>query len=1169
MKQIPLSSLLIAVCLALNICAARGQTETELIAVLQSNAGAAQKAEACKQLRQVGTVAAVPALKPLLMDERVSQAARFALEGIAAPEAAAALRDALGKTSGLLQVGIVDSLGWKRDTAAVGALKPLLAAPEADLAGAAALALGRIGGSEALVALRAARGNASPAVRSFVAEGLLHCAEQLCAEKKDADARGLYELLATPTELESIRVAAHAGLIRCAGKDALAKIEAALKGTDAAAQLAALKLAGEIQDANATRVLAGLLPASSPALQIGLLALLQARGDVAALPAVQAAAQSQELSVRVAALSALGELGDAGTVSPLAQAATSAHAVEQKAARGALVSLRRGDVAGALVAQLDAATPPVQVELIRALTARAETTAVPALLRLARSDHPAARQAAFRALSSLADGSHAGALVKLLQDAKDDTARTEVVGVFESLAERLPDGQGLDSEPIVRGAAGGQFETRGALLQVCAFFASEPLRAVFRAALKDDDTAVRAAAARALCNARDPALLPDLLAVARETSDAGLRSSAIEGIVRLATDDAAGLAAARRTEALVAAFELATRAPDKRRVLSGLSRVPSVTTLKLAEQAASDPAVKAEAEAARLAITKRLGFRGPFIQDWLVCGPFSRSGVAGALAVFEVAFGPEVPGEAVEWRAVPRAEHVNLAALFPGAESCAAYLKAELIAPRDADAVLLIGSDDGVKAWLNDQVVHSNNVDRGDAADQDLALVRLRQGTNALMLKVTQGGGGWSARARVVGADGQPIAGLQTAAPAAPPVVTKPAPPPPAPKPSVLPPRDSFKKLRLSDQFYAEGAYYGDFNRDGKLDIVAGPFWFEGPDFTKRHEYRPVQVFDPKNYSDNFLTYTGDPNGDGWTDILCVPWPGKEGFWYENPAGQPGHWKRHLYYNMVGNESPVWGDVTGDGRPELLFNNEGWLGYAASDPANPTQPWVFHAVSTQDKRYQRYAHGVGFGDLNGDGRMDILERIGWWEHPAQPQPGEPWKFHPFHFADAAAQMLVYDVNGDGLADVITAWHCHEYGLLWYEQVRREGQSPDWKRHVILPTKPDLQSTDLRVSQLHAFDLVDMNGDGLKDIVTGKRFWAHGPEGDPEPNAPAVVLWFELRRGPGGQVTYVPHLIDDDSGVGTQVAAVDLNGDGRPDVVVANKKGIFLHLSQPNTASPKP
>jgi hypothetical protein len=371
----------------------------------------------------------------------------------------------------------------------------------------------------------------------------------------------------------------------------------------------------------------------------------------------------------------------------------------------------------------------------------------------------------------------------------------------------------------------------------------------------------------------------------------------------------------------------------------------------------------------------------------------------------------------------------------------------------------------------------------------------------------------------------------------------------------------SFRKLPLSDRFYAEGAYYGDFNRDGKMDIVAGPFWFEGPDFQKKHEIRPPKEFDPKDYSDNFLTFTGDFNGDGWTDVLYIGYPGAPAYWYENPAGKAGPWRKHLAYANVGNESPCWGDINGDGRPELVFNNDGYLGYATFDPSRPDQPWTFHAISGQDARYQKYTHGVGFGDINGDGRIDIVEAVGWWEQPADANKAQTWKFHPYRFAEAAAQILVTDVDGDGLADVITAWHCHHYGLVWYKQVKGPERQIVWQQHVILSPTPDLNSKDLRISQMHALELVDMNGDGVKDVVTGKRFWAHGPKGDKEPDAPAVVYWFECRRDGRGGVLFVPHLIDDDSGVGTQVTATDLNGDGIPDVIVANKKGIFVHLSK--------
>jgi hypothetical protein len=375
------------------------------------------------------------------------------------------------------------------------------------------------------------------------------------------------------------------------------------------------------------------------------------------------------------------------------------------------------------------------------------------------------------------------------------------------------------------------------------------------------------------------------------------------------------------------------------------------------------------------------------------------------------------------------------------------------------------------------------------------------------------------------------------------------------------PPAPTFKKLQLTDKFYAEGAYYADFNKDGKMDVVAGPFWYEGPDFTTKHEIHSPKKFDPHGYSDNFLTFTGDFNGDGWPDVFYVPFPGKEGYWYENPGAKGGPWKQHLALKNVGNESPMWGDINGDGRPELIYNIDGYMGYATYDPAKPDEPWVFHPI-TPKGGYQRFTHGIGFGDINGDGRIDIVEKDGWWEQPADPKAEQPWTKHPFKFADAGAQMLVYDVDGDGLNDVITSWHCHHYGLVWWKQIRDAKGEITWKQNVILSPTPDVKSADLRISQMHGLDLVDMNGDGLKDILTGKRFWAHGPKGDVEPDAPAVLYWFELKRDKEKNVQFIPHLIDDNSGVGTQVTAVDLNGDGIPDVIVSNKKGTFVHLSQP-------
>ncbi len=376
----------------------------------------------------------------------------------------------------------------------------------------------------------------------------------------------------------------------------------------------------------------------------------------------------------------------------------------------------------------------------------------------------------------------------------------------------------------------------------------------------------------------------------------------------------------------------------------------------------------------------------------------------------------------------------------------------------------------------------------------------------------------------------------------------------------------TFQKRWLTAQFYSEGANCGDFNNDGKMDVVAGPFIYDGPDFTIKHAFKPVQAFDPLVYSDAFFEYTADINGDGFIDIITVGFPSAlKPIGMKIRKGKGGEWTKHLMLDTVDDESPVLTKLVGD-KPVLVCIHQGKFGYAAADPSDVTKPWIFHGISPKSGGLQRFTHGLGVGDVNGDGRLDLLEASGWWEQPENLDGDPVWKKHDFKFADTSAEMYALDIDGDGDADVVTCTHAHGYGIAWYEQVKNDKGEITFKKHVITSDKPEEKINGVQFSEPHSMAIADMDGDGLPDLVTGKRYWAHGPQGpDPDSEGRAVLYWFKLvRDGDGhtsGAAHFEPHLIDDNSGVGTMVVAADINGDKKPDVIVGNKKGSILFLSK--------
>jgi hypothetical protein len=376
-----------------------------------------------------------------------------------------------------------------------------------------------------------------------------------------------------------------------------------------------------------------------------------------------------------------------------------------------------------------------------------------------------------------------------------------------------------------------------------------------------------------------------------------------------------------------------------------------------------------------------------------------------------------------------------------------------------------------------------------------------------------------------------------------------------------------FKMQRIEDFYYGWSMAAGDFNDDGTLDVTVANRYYLGPDFTASHEVYGAQPFNPaKEYSPAMVNFAFDYTGDGWDDILVAE--SRAPALYVNPKGESRRWTRHTVSPAVISEAITFKDINADGMPDPVFAGGGVVQWITPDPANPTAPWKVYAVSTPGPATAS-VHGIGAGDVNGDGKMDIVMAHGWWEQPAAGATQVPWTFHQAAFGrggNAGGEIEVFDVNGDGAPDVVTALSAHGFGLAWYEQKRPTSGSGEstWVEHLIMGDFASENAGDVVFTEPHALTAADVDGDGIKDIVTGKRHWAHLESySDPDPMGPAVLYWFRTVRNAGapGGAEFVPELIHNRSGVGSMVQTADLNEDGNVDIMVGTNRGNFIFWGQ--------
>jgi hypothetical protein len=348
-----------------------------------------------------------------------------------------------------------------------------------------------------------------------------------------------------------------------------------------------------------------------------------------------------------------------------------------------------------------------------------------------------------------------------------------------------------------------------------------------------------------------------------------------------------------------------------------------------------------------------------------------------------------------------------------------------------------------------------------------------------------------------------------------------------------------------------ESCTVADVNQDGRLDIISGENWYEqlpaaargsGPRWIK-HKFRTIPYL--RFYVDNFSDLAIDVDGDGYPDVVSCSWDTKRLFWCHNPGGKPGPWHETEIQDGYHVEFAFLVDLLNTGRAREVLpefgNLDAPLSWYEIVGSGEEAHWVRHEVSDRS-----YGHGIGAGDVNGDGRNDIITPRGWLEAPPDPRTG-PWTFHPeFDMEERVGFIYVHDVNGDGVPDLVTS-AAHDYGIFWYEQKKDSSGNRTWTKHMI----------DNSWSQSHAMTLADLNGDGKLDLITGKRYFAHNGH-DAGGHEPLGVYWYEPITV-NGALQWKRHIIDYSTrtGGGMQIPVVDIDGDGDLDIVVAGKSGLYL------------
>lgn len=770
-----------------------GAIEDKLVAVVASGAATyAGKQFACRLLQQIGTEKCIPAVSGLLDDEVLSHYARLVLQQMSDSAAAgAALRDALAKAPDKVKGGIASSLAERGDKAAVKAIAQLASSKDGAVAKASILALGKIGGKDAAASLAGL--NVPSGLKPALAEALVVCAGSLSA----GDAARIYASVYNSDHLQSQRAAALGGLLKTDEKKAIPIITGLIKGEDGLLRSAALRMVvmdeGDGLTAGVTGILGGLAP-ETQALAIG---CLGQRGDLTAAKSIRPFLGSEDKDVAKAALIALGYLNDADSIKDLL---ANKGNVEASLVEGTIARMHGNDLNDRLADLIG--DRDLGIRAIRILARRGYAGASSRLIQMTRNGDAAAKSAAWEGLAELGTEAEVDPLMAALIKITDDGERKSAVKAIKSICSRAAD-KNRCFDSVAKHYPAANDTIKQIVIELAPSAGGGSALKRVREALKSGNKDLYARAVRALAAWPNAAAMDDLLALAKNADGDTNRILALRGYISRVDAACAGMPVAKRLEMLDTAAGMAKRPDEKRLIASGLRNLKHIRAFRALVKYLDDSAVKAEAELAvaelahdlsrgkdaeelipvmiklgdtseskavkdkvRQSLGQLYGSRS-YIKKWLGAGPYLEQG-KGMEDLFKKAFPPE-PGASgnIKWKEVTRgigADVINLEQAIAAGDNCCAYLKTTVTLPEAQTVRLEMGSDDSIKAWVNDKLVHQLLASRGHSPAQDSVEVKLNKGENRILLKVIDASSHWAFSCRILSEKGIPVKGMTSAA---------------------------------------------------------------------------------------------------------------------------------------------------------------------------------------------------------------------------------------------------------------------------------------------------------------------------------------------------------------------------------------------------------------------